>query len=176
MADWPHAPAHRLPHAGAYMVTAGTYGKKHYFSTPERLGLVKKLLFDIAEEYDWRLQAWAVMSNHYHFLALSPEDAGSLKKLVSKLHTLSAKEINREDKTPGRKVWFQYWDSLITFERSYFARLHYVHQNPVHHGVTKVAENYPWCSAGWFTLHAEPAFQKTVMSFKIDKVKVADDF
>jgi putative transposase len=176
MADWPHAPVHRMPHAGAYMVTAGTNGKKHLFNTPERLSLVQRLLFDAAEECGWKLQAWSIMSNHYHLVALSPEDAGSLKKLVSKLHTLSAKEINASDNAPGRKVWFQYWDSLITFERSYFARLNYVHQNPVHHGLVPLADQYPWCSAKWFFLNSTRAFSETVLSFKTDQLKVNDDF
>jgi putative transposase len=176
MADWPHAPVHRMPHAGAYMVTAGTCGKEQYFNTPERLNMAQKLLFDIADEYDWKLQAWAIMSNHYHFMALSPTDAGSLKKMISKLHTLSAREINRLDNSSGRKVWFQYWDSLITFEKSYFARLNYVHQNPVHHGLVKVADQYEWCSAKWFMLNATRSFADTIFSFKTDQLKINDDF
>ncbi len=75
-----------------------------------------------------------------------------------------------------RKVWFQYWDSRITFERSYLARLNYVHYNPVKHGVTANATNYPWCSAAWFDQNAPTSFVKTVKSFKTDKLKVPDDF
>jgi putative transposase len=54
--------------------------------------------------------------------------------------------------------------------------LKYVHNNPVHHGVVPVAENYNWCSAGWFNKHAVPAFRRTIESFKIDNLKVFDDF
>ncbi|HCE46510.1 MAG TPA: hypothetical protein DET40_23440 [Lentisphaeria bacterium] len=57
-----------------------------------------------------------------------------------------------------------------------YARLKYVHNNPVHHGVVPVAENYTWCSAGWFNMHGEAAFKKTVESFKTDSLKVFDDF
>jgi len=28
----------------------------------------------------------------------------------------------------GRTVWFQFWDTKLTYERSYLARLNYVHQ------------------------------------------------
>ena len=33
--------------------------------------------------------------------------------------------------------------------KSYLARLNYVHQNPVKHGLVRVANQYRWCSAAW---------------------------
>ena len=96
--------------------------------------------------------------------------------MISKLHTLSARDLNVRDQKSGRKVWFQYFDSHITFMNSYFPRLKYVHHNPVHHGVIAYAENYPWCSASWFAKTAKPSFQKTVDGFKTNTVSVIDDF
>ena len=78
----------------------------------------------------------------------------------------TAKEFNRADDTPGRKIWFQYWETQLTFKRSYLARLNYVHNNPVKHGVTTEAKNYAWCSAAWFATNASPAFRATVDGFK----------
>ena len=173
---WPHAPAHHLNEAGAYIVTAGTYEKAHYFRTPGLLSFLQETLFTLAARYGWELQAWALFSNHYHFVALSPSDSGNLRKMLSHLHTLTAREANRNDGTPGRKVWYQFWDTLLTYQRSYFARLNYVHQNPVKHGLVAMAVDYPWCSAGWFEQKAERPFYRTVTSFKIDQVKVKDDF
>jgi putative transposase len=174
--DWPHAPKHWLFDSGTYMVTAGTYRKQHHLNTPERLDFFLKSLFDCATEFGWELRAWAVLSNHYHFLALSPENPATLRKMLTKLHMTTAKQLNIWDNQPGRKVWHQYWDSQITFERSYLARLHYVHSNPEKHGVAGNAENYDWCSAAWFFRNAEPAFIKTVQTFKTDKLEIPDDF
>jgi putative transposase len=158
------------------MLTAGTYRKAHFLSDPTRLTLVRDALLACANEFGWRMQAWAVMSNHYHFVAESPEDAGSLRRMIGKLHMVTAKALNGMDSTPGRKVWHQYWDSHITFQSSYLARLNYVHQNPVHHGVVLKADNYEWCSAAWFARTAEPAFVGTVRSFKADRLSVQDNF
>jgi putative transposase len=107
--DWPHAPAHRLGEKGAYMVTAGTCEKRHFLNSPDRLDLVLSLLFECATEFEWQLQAWAVMSNHYHFVALSPDDPKSPGIMLGKLHGAIAKELNAEDGTEGRKVFYQYW-------------------------------------------------------------------
>ena len=176
MHHWPHAPPHRLTEAGAYMVTAGTYRKAHWLSDPARLDYFLDLLFACAGEFGWELQAWAALSNHYHFMATPSGDPASLRKLLSKLHTLSAREFNLRDRTPGRKVWFQFFDTHVTFPESHFARLKYVHGNPAHHGVVLRAENYPWCSAHWFARTADAAFRKTVEGFKTDRINVLDPF
>ena len=96
--------------------------------------------------------------------------------MISHLHTSTAAVVNREDSTPGRKLWFQYWETHLTFPRSYYARLNYVHHNAVHHRVARVASNYPWCSAAWFERVAEPAFRKRIFSLKYDKISVPDSF
>jgi putative transposase len=121
------------------------------------------------------LQAWAVFPNHYHFVAQVPQ-AQNLKRFARHLHSTTAIAMNREDNLPGRKVWFQYWESHITFQRSYLVRLNYVHQNPVRHGIVRLASAYPWCSAAWFERKANPAFFKTVISFPSDKLDIPDDF
>lgn len=176
MADWPHAPLHRLDREGTYMVTAGTYHKKHFFHSRERLQLLHDALIEIASDFGWNLQAWAVLSNHYHFVAVSPSGSESLRQFLSKLHMTTAKQINQLDQVAGRKVWFQYWDTRITYQRSYLTRLQYVHSNPVHHGVVRVATDYVWCSAQWFERTASESFRKVVSSFDTNRVTVMDDF
>ena len=116
-----------------------------------------------------------MLSNHYHLVAQTGEAQG-LRRMASRVHTLSARELNRADGTPGRKVWHNYWDTHLTIETSYLARLKYVQENPVHHGLCPVADQYQWCSARWFQAQAGTAFLKTVMSFKTDKLKVADEY
>ncbi len=158
------------------MVTSGTYRKEHLLHTPDRLTLVLDLLFDLAHRHGWQLQAWAVLSNHYHFMATSPDDPTTLKTLVAQLHEYSAKKLNRLDKTPGRKVWHNYWDSHITHQTSYLARLRYVHQNPVHHGLIDNASNYAWCSQGWLEQNADRSFVRTLERFKTDSLNVRDEY
>jgi putative transposase len=176
VSDWPHAPAHRLGEKGAYMVTAGTYDKYPFLNSAVLLDFVLNQLFSCALEFGWQLQAWAVLINHYHFVALSPDDPQNLSLMLGKLHGAIARELNGRDGTPERRVFYQFWDSHITFQRSYLARLNYVHQNPVHHGIVRKASEYRWCSAAWFERSARPAFVKSVSRFRTDRLKVEDDF
>ncbi|HMP76396.1 MAG TPA: transposase [Kiritimatiellia bacterium] len=176
MPSWHRAPRHQLLERGAYIVTAGIYQKQHLLCAARRLDMVRDTLFACAEEFRWELQAWAILSNHYHFVASSPDDPSTISRMISKLHTLTARELNKWDAQPGRKVWFQYYDTRITNSASYYARLKYVHQNPAHHKVVRIAENWPWCSAGWFAREANSVFRRLLDGIKTDRVNVADAF
>jgi putative transposase len=174
--EWPHAPPHLFLPAATYFITAGTYRKQHFFRQPDRLEVLQASLFEHAEEFGWRLEAWAFFSNHYHIVAQAPEDAKSLSPMLQSLHSKTAVYVNALDATPARKVWWQHRDTCLTYEKSYLARLHYVHNNPVHHGLVPIAENYRWCSMRWFVREAKPGFRRTVLSFKIDRLNIPDDF
>jgi putative transposase len=174
--DWPHAPIHRISETDVYIVTAGTYHKQDFFKGDERLALLESALLRLAEHYGWQLEAWAVFANHYHFVAQSPENAGTLRQFLRHLHGDTARAVNQLDTSPGRQVWQNFWDTRLTFEHSYLARLNYVHQNPVRHGFVAVANQYPWCSAAWFERVTPAAMVKTIYGLKIDQVKVPDDF
>jgi putative transposase len=125
------------------MVTAGTYRKQHLFRDGPRLQILHDALLTVADRHAWRLEAWTVFPNHYHFVAAAPADAGTLAVFLRELHSRTAVALNRYDAKPGRKVWHNYWDTRLTHEVSYLARLNYVHQNPVKHGVARVAADYP---------------------------------
>ncbi len=173
---WPHAPVHKMSEHGVYIVTAGTLHKLHHFNSGEKLSLLESKLLELADRYQWQIQAWAAFPNHYHFVARGCPTSGALRKYITHLHADTAGAVNRLDHAEGRKVWFNFWDTKLTFETSYLARLNYVHQNAVKHGVVPVANQYRWCSAAWFERVATPAMVQTIYSFKIEEVQVQDDF
>ncbi len=173
--SWHHSPYHVFVPNTVYMVTAGTYRKQHLFKGPERLKLLEQTLFRIIRARGWKVRSWALFSNHYHWIGVSPE-GGSVRRLIQHLHSESAKLLNRLDDKPGRRVWFQYWDKCLTYEKSYFARLNYVNNNAVHHGLVSAASRYPFCSAGWIERNCRPALQKQIASFKFDRLSEPDEF
>jgi putative transposase len=159
------------------MVTASTLGRAHHFSGKSRLEVLHRGLVTLTNQFGWRLEAWAVFSNHYHFVAHSPVQEGTSKSLgtmLGLLHERTAKWINRLDQTPGRKIWHNYWETQLTYEGSYRARLNYVHQNAVKHGLVVAANQYPWCSASWFERTATGAQVRAIYQLRVDRLRVTD--
>lgn len=177
--SWPHAPTHQLCVRGTYFLTASTYLKAHHFRGKDRLCVLHRGLLTVTRDFGWQLEAWAVFSNHYHFIAHFPPDApdaSNLPDMLSVLHVKTSGWVNKLDRTPARQVWFNFRETRLTYQRSYLARLNYVHQNPVKHGLVPVANQYPWCSAAWFERESSPAMVKSIYRFKVDRIQVPDDF
>ncbi|MDD5466938.1 MAG: transposase [Anaerolineales bacterium] len=139
---WHHSPPHLFVPNCMYMITASTLEMREVFNSEEKLELLENTLLEVTAAYGWELEAWVVFSNHYHFIARSPGEANNLKRMIQRLHSQSARLVNALDGTPGRRVWFQYWDTILRDERGYLARLNYVEQNPVKHGMVEGAGRY----------------------------------
>jgi putative transposase len=172
---WPHAPWHDLNAAGMYFITGSTLHKELWFRSPETLDFLERTLFVLAREHDQSLHAWAIFPNHYHLVTYSRRK-GSLQPMLKRFHTETSSWLGKKENVDAKRVWFNFRDTHLTFERSYLARLKYVHENPVHHGVARRAENYRWCSASWFAQTAPKSFVETVERMKIDRISVPDDY
>ncbi len=173
----PHlnTPPHWFVSNAIYIVTGAILYKKPLLDSNAKLANFCETLLERANILGWSMQAWFVMSNHYHFIAQSPENALSLKALIQGIHSISAKFVNQIDGTPGRRVWYNYWDTCIQTEQSYYARLNYVIRNPVKHGLVQNPEDYPFSSYKYFIENSEAEFQKIVFSCA-DDAQVEDDY
>jgi putative transposase len=164
---------------GTFFVTASTYRREHFFRGADRLDVLQRGLLTLTAAQGWHLEAWAIFSNHFHFVAHSPAQNGSaegLSTMLQHLQSQTARWVNQLDGESSRQVWFNFWETRLTFPKSYLARLNYTHQNPVKHGLVTVANQYPWCSAPWFERTAKPNQVRKVYSLKIDRIQVLDDF
>ncbi len=175
-APFHHAPHHLWEPGKAYIITAGTVAKTHFMYTPQAKDAVLRSIRDTCRQSSWDLEAWAVLSNHYHFVARTSESSADVAALVSRIHQSSAKELNSQEGILGRRVWYQYWDTCLTFRGSYLARLRYVHFNPQRHGVCNDATGYAWCSARWLMEGVDSGFRATILSMPIERINVPDDF
>ena len=138
--------------------------------------MLESQLLGKAKEYHWQLEASAVFSNRCRFIGHALGERGDAEAHLTHVHADMAGHVNLRDNEPERQVSYNYWETKLTYEKSYFARLSYVHQNPVKHGLVPVANQYRWCSAAWFERTATPAQVKTIYSFKTDRIRVVDEF
>jgi hypothetical protein len=72
-------------------------------------------------------------------LLVTTGDTAPLYQFVKRLHGDSAIRLNKLDNTPGRKVWYQYWDRFPRNERDFWAYFNYIHINPIKHGYVQIS-------------------------------------
>jgi len=162
--------------AGSLIITTGTYQRAHIFRTREHLLLFESHMLSGVRDQGWTVLAWAFFSNHYHVIISEIEDGSRLPTVMRRLHGGLSHAINGLQNERGRKVFHNYWDSRFHDDKSFLARMRYVMQNPVHHGLVANAADYPFCSASWFERTAPTSFVKTLETFKTDRVSVPDPF
>ncbi len=171
-----HRPPHLFRPQSIYFVTGATLKKKPFLNTDTKKENLQIVLQQQAKRLDWDIQAWVIFDNHYHFVGKAPEEHKSLKRLIRSVHSINAKYVNKQDGVSGRRIWYNYWDTCITNEGSYLARLHYVHVNPVKHGIVQNPEDYSYSSYSWFMNSFEADFCNSVMNLPINQLKIIDDF
>lgn len=143
-----HNPPHYFKSGEKYFLTGATYLKRKCLNTDE---IKKYLLGSIKKGCDnngWILQDWVILDNHYHLMLDAPENANTLSKMMNEIHKYTAKwySMNIKKINSNEKLFHNYWDSCITYENSYYARLNYIYYNPIKHGYTNNIANYIWCS------------------------------
>ena len=125
----------------------------HYF-----LKLYTKYIEPVAETY-----AWCLMKNHFHMLVYIKEiediDVTKLKysstqkpktvnasKQFSNLCNACTMAMNKRYNRTGSLFEKNFKRKLVTSDTYFQKLIFYIHNNPVHHEVTKTIVEYPWTS------------------------------
>jgi putative transposase len=140
-----HRPPHIYLNDTYYFVTIGTFQKMSLFNSHQKKNLIRSALEMSIRKHNYLLEAWVILSNHFHILFKTSKEE-LLPRFLSGITGKSAIELNKLDKCAGRKCWYQYWDCCIRDNRDFWIRLNYIHYNPVKHGYVTRMEDYPFSS------------------------------
>ena len=132
-------PPHVYEDNACYFLTASTLLGQRLLSTDAKHGVMQDVLKTAIQQCGVTLYAWVIMANHYHLL-LRTSQIAPIYKFVKRLHGASAVRLNQLDSTPGRKVWYQYWDRFPRGESDFWAYFNYIHINPIKHGYVPAPE------------------------------------
>ena len=144
-------PWHSPPHtkgSGRFLLSGTCYEHKPIVGRDtERMAHFENELLDLFDNIKHlSVHAWILLPNHYHVLVDCTDVAIPLKEL-GKLHGRTSRYSNKEEGTPGRKVWFCAFERPIKSDRHYHAMLNYVHNNAVSHGYAEYWQEWPFSSA-----------------------------
>ena len=171
-----HTPAHLFLSDYYYFITAGCYHKKPYLDCDAKKELLHNTICEELNRYFGELHGWVVLDNHYHILN-KLKDTFLLPRLIQAIHSTSAISINKTDKQPGRKVWYDYWDECIRDQEDFNTKLNYIHLNPIKHGYVDDPTKYRFSSYhSYFTEKGENGLKILMDNHPIEKLEAGDDF
>jgi REP element-mobilizing transposase RayT len=133
-----------------YLACATTRGHRAWFANPDRAELLCHLI--CAERgQSVLLHAFSVMPTHYHLLVTLLGDH-RLPRVVQKINSLSARQINAAVGREGRLWANRFYDHGIRGDEDFYACADYIHDNPRVSGLAAVPADYPYSSAAlWDT-------------------------
>ncbi|CAA6828511.1 MAG: Unknown protein [uncultured Thiotrichaceae bacterium] len=126
-----------------YFISAAIFEHKKLLSDNLK-SLLVKLFHEVFAEYEWSLDAWVVLDNHYHLLCKSKRGK-DMSRIIAKIHNQSAQAIKAEHSI-NTKVWANYWDYCLRNDKEYHVRLCYLLNNPYKHGYVSDLHDWEWSS------------------------------
>jgi putative transposase len=143
-----HSPPHR-PKFGIsnFHISAACYEHRHHIGhSKARMDDFGAALLEVFKKTGAVTHSWCLLPNQYHALVQTIDILGLFAEL-GKLHGRASYNWNKEEISPGRKIFHRASDRAIRSERHFWATMNYIHNNPVHHGYVNRWEEWPWSSA-----------------------------
>jgi len=153
----------RIEYAGAvyHVLNRGNY-RNDLFAVENAGTSFENTLFETCSRYDWRLQAYVLLSNHYH-LAVETR-AANLAVGMQWLQSTFANRFNRLVHDRGHVFQGRYKALLIERGASLLRVVNYIHLNPVRAGIEtlETLRNYRLSSfPKYFTKNRAPCLDNT---------------
>ena len=168
-----HNPPHLFIPEAKYFITASTYEHKPYFEE----GVIKQKMLDIlwkgCSKYDWKIDDWVILDDHYHLMLEASENKNaSIAVLINNFHKFSSMFIKKfkPELKNIKEIFYNYRDTCITYERSYYTRVNYIYLNPVKHRYVKMPQDYKFSSFYWRFKNYEEDLEKILNDFPSDKL------
>lgn len=101
---------------------------------------------EVAKTFSWQLHAFAILSNHFHFVVTTPH--GNLSEGMHRLQSSFANKHKIYRDSPGHVFQSRYRSHHYPPGLKAAAKVDYVHLNPVRAGIVTLEQlkSYPWTS------------------------------
>lgn len=143
-----------IPGIAHHVTQRSNRGEQVFFTDAHRQRYLE-LLAKYSAKYGLKIQAYCLMPNHVHLIAV-PGEAESLSAALKPVHLRYAQEVNAYLGASGY-LWGGRFYSCPLDGRHFWAAVRYVERNPVRARIVRKAERYRWSSAGGHCgLRADP--------------------
>lgn len=133
----------------AVFITQVVAGREPVFSDPTRAELLLSTLDIVKVLHPFSLLAYCVLPDHFHMI-LQPNGGENFSQIMHSLKPNYSKAYKSSiglGSSQHLKFWQKrFWDHVIRDDRDLENHLHYVHYNPVKHGLTADPRDWPYNS------------------------------
>lgn len=145
--------------------------KEYVFNEEKFMVKYQKLLLSNLQDYDVKLIAYCIMSNHAHMLVYT-EKIEDLSKYMHKVNTIFSMYYNTKLERVGVVFRNRFESQPILNQRHLFNCISYIHNNPVNANIVEKPSMYKYSSYNNFiNNNVEKEILKLVFGTSIDYMK-----
>ena len=137
-----------LPGYPHHVILRGNNRQAIFVVTPDY-----QMLLDLLEEnalkFDVAIQAYVLMSNHFHLL-VTPQTADGLPQMMQAVGRRYVRYFNDRQQRSGTLWEGRYKSTVIQTDRYLLACMAYIDLNPVRAALVDQPQDYPWSSHGHY--------------------------
>ncbi len=149
-----------------FFVTTTVIGFMNAFNDNNACDILIQNIKHYRERYKFTILAYVIMPSHFHWIVLVDNKYGTISDIMRDIKKYSAwdimdyltkkepeieevfKEAAERYDDQKRKFWKpRFDDEVIRNEKMFWAKLHYIHNNPVEAGILLRPEGYKYSSA-----------------------------
>lgn len=125
-----------------HIIFKGNDSQDIFYDDQDRRIFLKHLI-DTREEFEYKIYAYCLMTNHIHMIIKSEKEV--LSKAMQCLMSRYVRYFNKKYKRTGTLVQGRFKSKNIENQKYFLEVCRYVHRNPENAGIAKT-ENYKWSS------------------------------
>lgn len=124
----------------AVFITQVVEGRKPFFRNPGNLSLLSETLRNVQGLHPFVMLGYVFLFDHFHII-IQPAGKSSFSDIMHSLKPNFTKEFKKRRELPPSeplKFWQKrFWDHVIRDDKDFENHLHYIHYNPIRHGLVK---------------------------------------
>ena len=147
----------RFPMRGAtYFFTVVSRNRQNILCDTAIRTALRNGIQRVRKNFPFAIDAWVLLPDHLHCIWTLPDEDGDfsrrwamIKRFVTQKCGTAVAAVSASDKSRRARgeggIWQRrFWEHQIRNERDYETHMHYIHYNPVKHGLVKNVRDWPY--------------------------------
>jgi len=133
----------QYPDAWYHIMNRGRRGEEIFAGKSDYTAFID-ILKELAENYNIKITAYSLLSNHYHLLAQTPD--ANISRAMRHLNGVYTQRFNRIHHCYGQLFRGRYKSILVEGDPYLVELVRYIHRNPIEAGLVENLQKYTWSS------------------------------
>ena len=133
----------QYPDAWYHVMNRGRRGEDVFTGKKDYNAFID-LLKELVEDYNVKIAAYCLLSNHYHLLVQTPE--ANISRAMRHLNGVYTQRFNKIYHCDGQLFRGRYKSILVDADSYLLELLRYIHRNPLESGMVDNINEYTWSS------------------------------